>query len=447
MCIVNATFLFCFSDFIVKIASIDDADWRNQVNLAFRAVPTFKEEDEKFIWTVIASVLHLGNIEFVPSADQENCSVKPSDDAVWAAKLLEVSENDLWQALCYRVVAARSEVMRTGHNVETAQRGKDALAKAIYERLFCWIIAKVNEALAFSPGINQKSGSVIGVLDIYGFEIFQENSFEQFCINYCNEKLQQLFINLVLKQEQEEYQREGISWQEIKYFNNKVICDMIEKPSRSIIASLDDACKSPGEVTDKMVLESMNEHLKENPYFKTRAIDEADKSLQFQIDFRIKHYAGDVNYCILGFSEKNKDPLFQDFKRLLFNSKNPLLSNLFPDGAMRITEITKRPQTSASRFRDSMNRLVDILTSKVPFYIRCIKPNDNMMPFLFDDNRVEHQIAYLGLIENIRVRRAGFAYRISYDRFIKRYVYYKAIFDFKLDNIFLYGTIFVLSLC
>ncbi|EDO26335.1 predicted protein, partial [Nematostella vectensis] len=157
----------------------------------------------------------------------------------------------LERALCYRVVAARGEVMEKGHNEKEAYHGRDALAKAAYDRLFSWIVSRINDSIEVRDKKEHGKCTVIGVLDIYGFEIFETNSFEQLCINYCNEKLQQLFIELVLKEEQEEYQREGIEWEEVEYFNNKIICDLIEQSHKGIIAIMDEGCLNVGKVTDQ----------------------------------------------------------------------------------------------------------------------------------------------------------------------------------------------------
>nr|XP_020655826.1 unconventional myosin-Ig [Pogona vitticeps] len=246
-------------------------------------------------------------------------------------------------------------------------------------------------------------------------------SFEQFCINYCNEKLQQLFIELILQQEQEEYQREGIEWQHIDYFNNQIIVDLVEQPHKGIVAILDEACLTVGNVTDALFLESMNARLSKHPHYASRKLNPTDKSMEFGRDFRIKHYAGDVTYSVEGFLDKNKDTLFQDFKRLMYNSTDPVLQEMWPEGQQSITEVTKRPLTAATLFKNSIVALVENLASKEPYYVRCIKPNEQKSPSLFDEERCQHQVAYLGLLENVRVRRAGFAYRQPYDRFLLRY--------------------------
>lgn len=396
----------------------EKSDYKGTCN-AFKTLG-FSTDEVQTIWRTIAAVLHLGNVEFQTIEDELVISNKQHLKST--AKLLQVTETELSTALTKRVIAAGGNVMQKDHNATQAEYGKDALAKAIYDRLFTWIISRINRAILFRGSKTQaRFNSVIGVLDIYGFEIFDSNSFEQFCINYCNEKLQQLFIELVLKQEQEEYQREGIEWTNIEYFNNKIICDLVEQPHKGIIAIMDEACLSVGKVTDDTLLGAMDKNLSKHPHYTSRQLKPTDKELKHREDFRITHYAGDVIYNINGFIEKNKDTLYQDFKRLLHNSKDANLSEMWPEGAQDIKKTTKRPLTAGTLFQRSMADLVVTLLKKEPFYVRCIKPNDLKSSTVFDEERVEHQVRYLGLLENLRVRRAGFVHRQRYDKFLLRY--------------------------
>ncbi|KAK2703841.1 hypothetical protein QYM36_017781 [Artemia franciscana] len=405
---------------VSKVDSISDrADYKS-VQSAFKTMG-FPQDAIDTIWRVVAAVLHLGNVDF--KTDGDRTQIKDTTTLTKVATLLNIEKEALNKALSHRVIAAGGEVLHKGHTSSEAIYGRDAFAKAIYDRLFTWIVDQVNKAIQVSGSEGGKTinSTVIGVLDIYGFEIFDRNSFEQFCINYCNEKLQQLFIELVLKQEQEEYQREGIKWQNIDYFNNQVICNLVEESHRGILSILDEACLNVGKVTDNMVLDSMDQKLRGHLHYSSRKLNPSDKELKHGEEFRIKHYAGDVIYCINGFLDKNKDTLFQDFKRVLYSSSNAYLKEMWPEGAQNIYKTTKRPLTAGTLFKNSMILLVKNLTSKEPYYVRCIKPNDQKSPVLFDVERVTHQVNYLGLLENVRVRRAGFAYRQSYDRFLRRY--------------------------
>ncbi|XP_030052562.1 unconventional myosin-Ig [Microcaecilia unicolor] len=382
----------------------------------------FSQEEIGSIHRILAAILHLGNMSFVEDGD--TAEIEDKDLIYYIAELTSTEPDCLLRTLLHRTVATGGgDVIEKGHNVKDASYARDAFAKAIYERLFCWIVGRINNVIEvknYDARIHGKN-TVIGVLDIYGFEIFENNSFEQFCINYCNEKLQQLFIELILRQEQEEYQREGIEWQQIEYFNNQIIVDLVEQPHKGVIAILDEACLTVGDVTDIMFLDSMNMKLCTHPHYTSRKLKPIDKSMAFNRDFRIRHYAGDVTYSVEGFIDKNKDTLFQDFKRLMYNSADPVLRDMWPEGKLSITEVTRRPLTAATLFKNSMVALVENLACKEPYYVRCIKPNEVKSPVLFDDERCRHQVEYLGLLENVRVRRAGFAYRQPYDRFLLRY--------------------------
>uniref|UniRef100_A0A8C9XZT1 Myosin ID n=1 Tax=Sander lucioperca TaxID=283035 RepID=A0A8C9XZT1_SANLU len=391
----------------------------------------FTGDEIQTVYKILATILHLGNLTF--GVDGDVTLIENTKLVSVIRELLSTKEENVEKALLYRTVATGRDVIEKQHTAQEASYGRDALAKAMYERLFCWIVGRINDIIEvknYDARVHGKN-TVIGVLDIYGFEIFQNNSFEQFCINYCNEKLQQLFIQLVLKQEQEEYQREGIPWKHIDYFNNQIIVDLVEQQHKGIFSVLDEACMNVGKVTDEVFLQGLNGKLAKHAHYTSRKLSPTDKSLEFDRDFRIRHYAGDVVYSVVGFIDKNKDTLFQDFKRLLYNSSNPVLKAMWPEGKLSITEVTKRPLTAATLFKNSMILLVENLACKEPYYVRCIKPNDVKSPLLFEQERCRHQVEYLGLLENVRVRRAGFAYRQTYPRFLQRY---KMISEFTWPN-------------
>ncbi|UJR15523.1 hypothetical protein I4U23_002463 [Adineta vaga] len=416
-----------------RLEKIDDKRGYEQVIEAFHIVG-FTDEEIGTVWKIIAAIIHLGNLTFL-DVDGEHCSIKQIEDETdplsWISKLLECEQTEILSALTSRVVAARNEVFQTRQNIRRAYHGRDALSKALYERLFEWLIKYINKTLSQvsqeelnHPFRRLYTSVVIGILDIYGFEIFENNSFEQLCINYCNEKLQQLFIELVLKQEQDEYEYEDITWQHVDYFNNKIICDLIEQPHHSILAYLDEACQIAETITDDMFLDSINTAFKNHQHYsswETAPGDKVWKNIDTNKLFLIRHYAGNVIYSVEGFLDKNRDTLFDDFKRLLYHSQNPIISSMWPEGEKSITSVTRRPLTTGTVFRNSMISLSKLLSSNQPFYVRCIKPNEEKSANLFDQTLIEHQIAYLGLLENTRVRRAGFCHRISYERFVQRY--------------------------
>nr|KAF6267078.1 myosin IG [Pipistrellus kuhlii] len=383
----------------------------------------FSAEETASVRRILAAILHLGNIEFVET-EEGQLAVAEEELVDHVAELTATPREQVLRCLLARTVASGGrEVIEKGHTAAEASYARDACAKAVYQRLFEWVVNRINSVMEPRGRDARRDGkdTVIGVLDIYGFEVFPVNSFEQFCINYCNEKLQQLFIQLILKQEQEEYEREGIAWQSVDFFNNAIIVDLVEQPHRGILAVLDEACCSAGTITDRIFLQSLDTHHRHHPHYTSRQLCPTDKTMEFGRDFRIKHYAGDVTYSVLGFIDKNRDALFQDFKRLLYNSSDPALRAMWPEGQQDITEVTKRPLTAGTLFKNSMVALVDNLASKEPFYVRCLKPNQDKAAARLDEAHCRHQVAYLGLLENVRVRRAGFASRQPYPRFLLRY--------------------------
>uniref|UniRef100_A0A673Y290 Myosin IG n=1 Tax=Salmo trutta TaxID=8032 RepID=A0A673Y290_SALTR len=408
--------------------SNNDRSSHNAVLSALNVIG-FSEEEIHSIYRILGTVLILGNLQF--ETDSESVRVVGMGDVSHIAELTSTEPDNVTKSLLYRTVATGDgEVIEKGHSEKEACFGRDAFTKALYERLFGWIVGRINaviEVKDYNPVLHGKN-TVIGVLDIYGFEIFDNNSFEQFCINYCNEKLQQLFIQLILCQEQDEYRREGIKWQHIDYFNNQIIVDLVEQPHKGIISVLDEACLSVGKVTDTVCLESMDAKLGQHPHYTSRKPVSVFITSLCRSHSRLLYFSHSsislsvyFRYSIEGFLDKNKDPLYQDFKRLMFNSSNPVMKEMWPDGQLSITEVTKRPLTAATLFKNSIVALVEKLGCKEPYYVRCIKPNDMKSPLLFDDARCQHQVAYLGLLENVRVRRAGFAYRQAYTRFLQRY--------------------------
>uniref|UniRef100_A0A2K5CKB6 Myosin IC n=1 Tax=Aotus nancymaae TaxID=37293 RepID=A0A2K5CKB6_AOTNA len=382
------SYLYLVKGQCAKVSSINDkSDWK-VVHKALTVID-FTEDEVEDLLSIVASVLHLGNIHFVWWCSSPRLTPRPQ--------------------------------LLSPLNLEQAAYARDALAKAVYSRTFSWLVGKINRSLASkdSDSPSWRSTTVLGLLDIYGFEVFQHNSFEQFCINYCNEKLQQLFIELTLKSEQEEYEAEGIAWEPVLYFNNKVICDLVEEKFKGIISILDEECLRPGEATDLTFLEKLEDTVKHHPHFLTHKLaDQRTRKSLGRGEFRLLHYAGEVTYSVTGFLDKNNDLLFRNLKETMCSSKNPIMSQCFDRSEL---SDKKRPETVATQFKMSLLQLVEILQSKEPAYVRCIKPNDAKQPGRFDEVLIRHQVKYLGLMENLRVRRAGFAYRRKYEAFLQRY--------------------------
>lgn len=395
----------------VSVEGIDDIEDFKETNRAMEIIGLDKTEQDH-IYRLLASILWIGNIDFVEN-DEGNAAIRDTSVPNFVAYLLEVNAADIEKALTERIMETSRGIGRRGSVYEVplnpvqARAVRDALAKAIYNNLFDWIVDRVNLSLEAKTGLDKS----IGILDIYGFEIFENNSFEQLCINYVNEKLQQIFIQLTLKTEQDEYVREQIQWTPIKYFNNKIVCDLIEeKRPPGIFAALNDSIAT-AHADSKAADQNFSQRtslLSSNAHFDLRAGK-----------FLIKHYAGDVLYDINGMTDKNKDQLLKDLLTLLSKSGNQFLHTLFPQEVN--TDSRRRPKTASDKIKASANDLMNTLSQAQPSYIRTIKPNQTKNPQDYDTRMVLHQVKYLGLQENVRIRRAGFAYRQTFQKFTERF--------------------------
>ncbi|KAF9420297.1 class II myosin [Podila epigama] len=394
----------------LSVDGIDDVHDFSETIEAMRVIGLTQQEQDE-IFRMLAIILWLGNVQFSEN-DEGYAQITDNDVIAFIAYIMEVDSGLLVRTLTSRVVETqrggrRGSMYESPLNTVQAAAVRDALCKGIYNNLFEWIVSRVNISL-------RQRGShayTIGVLDIYGFEIFEENSFEQLCINYVNEKLQQIFIELTLKTEQEEYVREKIQWTPIDFFNNKVVCDLIEeRRPPGIFAAMNDACATAhadSNAADNSLVQRLSS-LSSNPHFESRGAS-----------FLVKHYAGDVMYQIAGMTDKNKDLLSKDILTMIASSNNAFLSTLFPEPVD--LDSKKRPPTAGDKIKSSAGLLVQNLMQCTPSYIRTIKPNSNKSPTEFDTKMVLHQVKYLGLCENIRVRRAGFASRQTYEKFLERF--------------------------
>ncbi|CAF3674870.1 unnamed protein product [Rotaria sordida] len=376
-----------------RVQKIDDIK-EMQHTLHAMDVMGFSSEIKQSIFSLLAGILHLGNVQFDLQAPCAYFGIQIDYlKTKLISKRLEFKEHQ------------KNELIDQTFTVDKAIFTRDALAKSIYSRIFDYLIQGVN--LAFQT--TAKSDLSIGILDIYGFEIFERNSFEQFCINYVNEKLQQIFIELTLKKEQEEYKRENIQWSPISFFNNIVVCDLFEaKQPPGMFLLLDDICLSSHATTEKVdksylhKLSSLsNQHLIVSPP-----------------TFTVKHYAGAVIYHSDQFCEKNRDILNIDLMEMMQSSTIPFVVRLFPE---QTSTIKSRPTTAGTKIRTQANLLVEKLMTCQPHYVRCIKPNENQAPGEWNSSSVIEQVKYLGLVANIEVRKAGFVYRREFAKFLSRY--------------------------
>lgn len=405
-----STYAYTSKSKCYDVNGIDDvADFKDTLN-AMNVIGIPQGEQDQ-VFRMLAAILWIGNISYRENEDG-NAEIVDQSVVDFVAYLLEVDSASVNKAMTQRTIETsrggrRGSVYEVPMNIAQATSSRDALSMAIYTKMFDWIVQRINQSLRARHAISHS----IGILDIYGFEIFEKNSFEQLCINYVNEKLQQIFIQLTLKTEQEEYAREQIQWTPIKYFDNKVVCELIEeKRPPGVFAALNDACATAHadpSAADNTFVQRLNA-LSGNPNFAPR-----------QGQFVIKHYAGDVNYEVSGMTDKNKDQLLKDLLNLVGGSHNEFVHVLFPNQVDQDNK--RRPPTAGDKIKASANDLVGTLMKCTPSYIRTIKPNENKSPTEFNDSNVMHQIKYLGLQENVRIRRAGFAYRQTFEKFVERF--------------------------
>lgn len=367
-------------------------------------------DEQDAIFRVVAAILHLGNVEFAKGKEVDSSVPKDEKSQFHlktVAELLMCDAKALEDSLCKRVIVTRDETITKWLDPEAAAVSRDALAKIVYSRLFDWLVDKINNSIGQDPN----SESLIGVLDIYGFESFKTNSFEQFCINLTNEKLQQHFNQHVFKMEQEEYTKEEINWSYIEFVDNQDILDLIEKKPGGIIALLDEACMFPRS-THETFAQKLYQTFKNHKRF--------SKPKLARSDFTICHYAGDVTYQTELFLDKNKDYVVAEHQALLSASKCSFVSSLFPPLAEESSK-TSKFSSIGSRFKQQLQQLLETLSSTEPHYIRCVKPNNLLKPAIFENKNVLQQLRCGGVMEAIRISCAGYPTRKPFDEFVDRF--------------------------
>ncbi|KRY30291.1 Unconventional myosin-Va [Trichinella spiralis] len=371
----------------------------------------FKDDEIREIFAVLIGILHFGNLSFSGEANNKKAIRKNSaNDLNRCCELLGLNEEDLAEKFTYQRLAIRREVVHRQLNSADADALKDGICKYIYESLFRWIIKKINDRLSEKSPLSEMN--FIGVLDIYGFEIFPTNSFEQLCINFANQLLQQQFYKHVFKLEQEEYVKENICWSFIDFPDNEA-CLLLFEARLGIFSLLDQECQLPRPSDNNFYNELKNsKQCRESCSFKLPAIAGDE--------FLVVHYAGTVKYCVRDFVKKNLDTVNESFNEVLRNSRNCFLVQLLQAGSCpQLQKSSKR--TVGSQFRKSLSTLMDTLNSTNPHYVRCIKPNDEKLPFTFNNARTIQQITACSLLETLKISAAGHPTRWKYESFFERY--------------------------
>ncbi|XP_022092441.1 unconventional myosin-XV-like [Acanthaster planci] len=393
----------------------------------------FSPSEQEVIFGILAAILHLGNVK-MNVGQNDYLVIQNENELNLAAKFLHLRLEELERAITFRLTETRGERILTPRTLQQAIEARDGIAKSVYSSLFSWLVKSINTIVG-----NVGTMTSIAILDIFGFEVFQTNSFEQMCINYANEHLQFFFNKHIFMLEQQEYLKEKIPWTSIEFKDNQKCIDMIGKRPFGIIHILDDESSFPNS-SDKSFMDKCHyQHMGNTHYSRARV-----SSLQFNI----KHFAGPVTYDIEGFLEKNRDMLKPEVVNMFINSQSQLISDIFvslrrqeEQKAMMMSSVRgdnsmrkMRASTVATRFNESLLDLIGTMTKCNPFFVRCIKPNNYKSPMEFDDELVLEQLRYSGMLETISIRKMGFPIRMGFKHFANRY-------RFLMDPVALRSTI------
>uniref|UniRef100_A0A669BZN4 non-specific serine/threonine protein kinase n=1 Tax=Oreochromis niloticus TaxID=8128 RepID=A0A669BZN4_ORENI len=413
---------------------VNNASYKEQfdaVEQCFKVIG-FTLEELGNVYSTLAAILNSGDIEFSPVAsehqtDKSNISNMSVLENV--ASLLRIRSDELQEALTSHCVVARGETIVRPNTVEKAVEVRDAMGKALYSRLFSWIVNRINALLAKNCTSDDK-GLNIGILDIFGFENFKKNSFEQLCINIANEQIQFYFNQHIFAWEQDEYLNEEVDARMIEYEDNRPLLDLFLQKPMGMLSLLDEESRFP-QATDQTLVEKFEGNLKTKSFWRPMRVD---------LGFGIHHYAGKVIYNAAGFLAKNRETLPADIILLLRSSENELIRKLVTHPLTRTGEVdttalcesgdtpyhprettNMRTQTVASYFRYSLMDLLSKMVAGQPHFVRCIKPNNDRHANKFDREKVLVQLRYTGVLETAKIRRQGYSHRILFANFIKRY--------------------------
>ncbi|XP_056589340.1 myosin-7 isoform X2 [Triplophysa dalaica] len=410
------------------VTTVDHMDDGDELLATDHAMDTlgFTPEEKYGCYKIVGAIMHFGNMKFKVRQREEQAEADGTESADKASYLMGISSADLIKGLLHPRVKVGHEYIVRGQTVEQVAYAVGALAKSTYDRMFKWLVSRINRTL-YTALPRQ---FFIGVLDIAGFEIFEFNNFEQLCINFTNEKLQQFFNHHMFILEQEEYKTEGIEWTFIDFGLDLQTCiDLIEKPM-GILSILEEECMFPKATEISFKAKLYDNHLGKSPNFQR---PRPDKKRKYDTHFELVHYAGVVPYNISGWLDKNRDPLNETVVGVFQRSSNKLMASLFEDficinsgteGKPGSKEKRKKGasfQTVSQLHKENLNKLMKNLRSTQPHFVRCIIPNETKTSGMMDPFLVLHQLRCNGVLEGIRICRKGFPNRILYAEFKQRY--------------------------
>ncbi|KFW76109.1 Myosin-3 [Manacus vitellinus] len=409
----------------ITVPSINDQEELMATDTAIDILG-FTPDEKTAIYKLTGAVMHYGNLKFKQKQREEQAEPDGTEVADKAAYLMGLNSADLLKALCYPRVKVGNEYVTKGQTVQQVYNSVGALAKAVFEKMFLWMVVRINQQL----DTKQPRQYFIGVLDIAGFEIFDFNSLEQLCINFTNEKLQQFFNHHMFVLEQEEYKKEGIEWEFIDFGMDLAACiELIEKPM-GIFSILEEECMFPKATDTSFKNKLYDQHLGKSNNFQKPKPGKG----KAEAHFSLVHYAGTVDYNITGWLDKNKDPLNETVVGLYQKSSLKTLALLFASaggeaeasgggggGKKGGKKKGSSFQTVSALFRENLNKLMTNLRSTHPHFVRCIIPNESKTPGAMEHELVLHQLRCNGVLEGIRICRKGFPSRILYADFKQRY--------------------------
>uniref|UniRef100_A0A5B7AAI2 Putative myosin-1 n=1 Tax=Davidia involucrata TaxID=16924 RepID=A0A5B7AAI2_DAVIN len=400
-----------------SISGVDDAE-RFRIVMEALDIVHVSKEDQESVFAMLAAVLGLGNVSFTVIDNENHVEPVADEGLINVAKLIGCNIGELKLALSTRKMRVGNDNIVQKLTLSQAIDTRDALAKSIYSCLFDWLVEQINKSLAVGK---RRTGRSISILDIYGFESFDRNSFEQFCINYANERLQQHFNRHLFKLEQEEYIQDGIDWTKVDFEDNQDCLNLFEKKPLGLLSLLDEESTFPNG-TDLTFANKLKQHLNSNSCFR----GERGKA------FTVYHYAGEVMYDTTGFLEKNRDLLHLDSIQLLssctchlpqifasnmlMQSEKPLAGAFHKSGGAESQKLSV-----ATKFKVQLFQLMQRLENTTPHFIRCIKPNNLQSPGIYDQGLVLQQLRCCGVLEVVRISRSGFPTRMSHQKFARRY--------------------------